>query len=230
VYFEIGLALGVGRPVFIFGDVELELPVELKGLTRHPLEVRFVIDIVRRQLEKTPQELRLGQTAAPTKARRRPVPEWSVALQQLNQLRKASSMATGDVQTIRQLYNVFTSLGFTVVEARDSERSRAPDLAVWMDELEKDVGNPLAIEVKSAAVEQLDLQIVASQLAQYVASGGAAAGLIIYPGSPINTPGNILRNTPPIVALSLNELATLIAGRRLIRFLKASVATAKRVA
>jgi hypothetical protein len=233
VFFEIGMAAGLGRPILLFSTSEVDLPSDLRGLKIHRVDLsnpENAIPIIKKWLE--PKEraeqadsigLAAGLPAERSKARMK-----GAALRDETQRMRNVLAHTADGRQLElELSRFLTEIGWTVVEAKPDARDRAPDLAVWIDEIQKDVGNPLAVEVKTRLTRaQLDQSV--SQLSRYLSSAGAKAGLILYNGPELALNKNVAQNYPPIFAFSLAEFANLIEDEKFPAALKSSSEMAKR--
>jgi hypothetical protein len=102
-------------------------------------------------------------------------------------------------------------------------------LAVWIDEIQKEIGNPLAIEIKVIR-GRADLGSAIAQLTRYLESAGVKADVVLYAGPDLHLERNVAQSVPPILAFSFEEFANLIESDEFPSALKASFAAAKRMA
>lgn len=230
VILEIGIAVGMGRPVLLFAEQGAQIPFDLTGLTIRtvdPSNVESLIEEVDRFLESRTELQKLAFSAplaveqAPK--RLRDVPPRA----EIQRIRNISAHGASPAQLESELSRLLSSIGWTVAEARPSVRNQVPDLAVWIDEVQKDIGNPLAIEVKSS-LRPIDLESVLAQVSRYLSSVGARAGIVLYAGPTLALRDNLAQTSPPIFAFSLEEFANLIERNRFPDALKSSIAAAKR--
>lgn len=85
-------------------------------------------------------------------------------------------------ETARQLEELIASIlksagAEVVVQSKNSDRG--VDLAVWSDQWETSVGNPLLVEVKSHVNNRRQAENAASQLQKYIGESGTRTGLIV---------------------------------------------------
>jgi hypothetical protein len=229
--FEIGLAVGLGRPLMIFSSREISLPFDLKKFQVNYIDLsnfENAIPSIKKFFETKEKGYlpeKIADYSSPPE-KRRPNLRGQILRNELSRIR---NLANSPVEFERSIAGLLSNLGWTVAEARLDARTRAPDVAVWIDEIQKDVGNPLAIEIKTS-FKPSDLERVTAQLTRYLETAGAKAGLILYSGPDLLLNSNIAQNVPPILALNFDEFADLLEQERFPAALKASFAQAKRSA
>ena len=231
VIFEIGLAIGLGRPLMIFSSGDAMLPFDLANFRVEHIDISTLesaIPSIKRFFDSKekayPAERLIGDEAQPEK--KRPYvrgPDFH------NELARIRALSDRPVEFERAIAGLLSSLGWTVAEARPDARGRAPDVAVWIDEIQKEVGNPLAVEIKTS-LKPVDVERVRLQLTRYLQTAGAKAGLILYGGPDLSLNFNIVQSFPPILALSFDKFADLLEQERFPDALRASFAQAKRSA
>ena len=232
VYFEVGMAMGLGRPTLIFAPSTIQMPSDLAGLQVNHVDLQNLentIPTIRKWLEPKQREGQsevLIRAAGPSEKSRARLkgPSLRNAIQRIRNIWAHSH----DPEELESgLFRLLTEVGWTVVEARPSVRGRAPDLAVWIDEVQKEVGNPLAIEIKSS-LTRAGLDHAVAQLSRYLSSSGAKAGVVVYNGPELPLNRNIAQSSPPILAFSFDQLTELIEEEKFPATLKSAVAAAKR--
>ena len=231
VIFEIGVAVGLGRPLMIFSSREISLPLDLAKLQVNYVDLSNLENAIPsitkfyESKEKGYLVEKIANYGSPPEKPRANLR--GPALQ--NELRRIRNLANTPVEFERSIAGLLANLGWTVAEARPDARTHAPDMAIWIDELQKDVGNPLAVEIKSS-LNLADVGRVAAQLTRYLETTGAKAGLILYCGPDLSLDSNVAQNIPPILAVNFDEFAVLLEQERFPAALKASFAQAKRSA
>jgi hypothetical protein len=153
VFLELGVAIGVGRPSLVFAAPKAELPVILRGqpYARASLKdseaLRFHLDAFLKNAgksngEQEPSDRDPGITRDPTRI--------ASALDQLAAW-EAEGAFPPEHELVQILADVFEAAGYVTSTARAAigrDDLRA-DLAVWVDELQATIGNPLLIEVSA---------------------------------------------------------------------------------
>src|SRR5262249_41669475 len=120
---------------------------------------------------------------------------------------QATSDTWSPIEFERQIANVFRNIGVTVVEAPNQAERRdgRPDLALWIDGIQKDIGNPVAVEVKMH-LSRGELNTVAERLSETLNSVGATTGIIVYGGPSMRLGDYVVKTAPFLVAFSVEEL------------------------
>jgi len=232
LYFEIGFAMGVGRPLLAFASPGVQIPVDLVRARIKRIDLSNLANVLPDiQAFLAPKEKSEIVGFAETKSESsRPRPRLRGANLKIEVARVRGLLRSGQFSEAESaLSKLLSDVGWTVVEARPNVRTRAPDLAVWIDEVEKEIGNPIAVEVRSS-LEPIGLDAAVAQLSRYLSNANAKAGIVLYGGPPLRLQQrNIAQSSPPIFAFSFDELADLIETEKFPATLKASLASAKRV-
>lgn len=143
VYFELGLAWAIGKRVLLIQGRELELPSSLSGFPivkckiEDSTQVSFFLDqFLNQQRAPTHHKFELSKTKPLSKR----------AAQLISHLEALGPRAS-EQEFIKILGSVFHESGIRVmVESGPDERGY--DLALWLDELENVVGNPILVNFK----------------------------------------------------------------------------------
>lgn len=174
VLFELGQAIAQKKQILLIAYPSAgSIPSDLRGVVtvRTTLgrlsAVAFALDQMLAAPPHQPQEA-LSRSARPKD------------YQLLYQL-KQNALERG-WETARQLEehisSVLKSAGAeVVVQSKKSDRS--VDLAVWSDQWETSVGNPLLVEVKSHVNNRRQAENAVSQLQKYIGESGTRTGLLV---------------------------------------------------
>lgn len=209
VLVELGIAVGLGKPMLLLKTGDAELPSELNQsavfdtdlMDRKLLE--FHIDLFLRSMDGRSKPKRSTKTLPTNKrpSKNTPAPDlFGSALEQ--------SVAAA-----------ITTHGGRVTIPSKSGQERTPDLLMWMPQLDSELFNPAAIEAvsskSSANLEKLQLQF-----ASFLQSSGLRCGLIV-----VNSIAREkeLRKLPPIpwiFWLTLHEFKARLASGDLGRWAK----------
>ena len=199
VLFELGFAQALKKRVLVLttGDAPLStwastgIPYVRAELT-NPQAIDFVIEQV---LKVRPQ----ASTRETPVRRTRPIGE--VAPQLLAKLNAATSK-----QAAQALEEVVTEAiresGIDTV-AESGSRDHGYDLAVWSEDFEPWVSNPLLIEVRTKIDSRRAWEEIVLNLGRSMASTGVRWSLLIYRHSPLD-PAQVIR-APNILAISAEE-------------------------
>ena len=226
VFFELGIAIGLARPTIVFAEPGARLPDAFGGIQIRRVnlsEPNQLVPEINRFLEPKPtiQELRPIYDR-PVRKISEPRPRRDRLIDALRGLQESQSARLSDTSLQQELTNVFANAGATVVQAPHHGTSRFEiDLALWVDDIQREIGNPVAVEVKSRLSQGL-LSEVKSRLAQSLGSVGATAGIIVHGGQSMQLPDHVAQSAPLIFVFSVDELANLLQEQTLANLLKSS--------
>jgi hypothetical protein len=158
--FELGFALGQTRPVLIFAEPAVALPSAVTTLQVHYVELdrlEALIPAVGQFIERSSYQPQLKQYVASSidSDLRAPLLDHKKRKDALRSLRQIeqSGHAGGTREIESALLETFDSLGWYTIEAPSrNSKGRAPDLAIWIDDVQRQLGNPIAIEIKSRSL------------------------------------------------------------------------------
>lgn len=197
VLFELGLAWARGKRILLFAPPNnVHLPSTLRGLltVRANLSNREAIEFALDQLlaapELSPRPASLRETVRPLGPSARDYLQRSAD--------GADAVPEADLERL-----VSDALGEAGVGAivTSRERDQGADLAIWSDNLQTSVGNPLLIEIRARSPGSKTSD-AARELSAYVSASGSRWGLLLYgegPEEQRGLPANVL-------ALSVSRL------------------------
>jgi Restriction endonuclease len=206
-FFELGMSYGKHKPILAFVNSEAELPREIKTLTyfrSDPTKPDAVASALRTFLEHArPKPRKQG----------RPVSARSDS----PQLDITGIVESGaDVE--RRTANLFRKAGFILSEGDGGVapgRDRGVDFAVWIDELEQPLGNPILVQVKAGDFSERRLREAAMQLRTYMEKTHSHSGLLIYWDKSNREFPRVSSKWPMVFQLSGPALADLVARNEL---------------
>ena len=190
--YEVGLARGRSKPCLVILLGKTTLPDSMAGLYSVRAErisdeqVRSALDRIVSQPHRTSLAREIGQAS-----RVKPEPYAPIAhvrstltrrqakelIRRLDTIPQERSKATETAQEFEEVIgDALRSLNLNAVVSEERERTGA-DFAVWTDELNTVIGNPVLIEVKLFAPR--DMPEALYQLAHQADQARAAAGLLI---------------------------------------------------
>lgn len=173
--FEAGIAIAMAVPVVLIAPLDAEVPSDLRGIMRITATdpaapaVQFALEQV---LEHSGTPRRRRGTKSPTAGGLEPA-----TAHDLRQRLHAT-------ETERELADVVADAleatnALVVREARQPHGGR-PDLAIWLDELEPLVGNPVVIEVRKNLRNSRELKQATEQVESYLRDSQARWALLVY--------------------------------------------------
>lgn len=177
ICFELGFAYALKKPVLIVASPGLKnLPVDIQHMfyiradTQNHEAISFALD----QVLAAPKEVKRRKQEAQKKTR-------PIGAQANELIGKLDSLGQG--ATHRDLEEIvkaaLQSSGVSVV-AHSKEPDTTADFAVWVDEIESVVGNPLIIEIKKRIADPAQSIDIRNQMLTYLAASNCRAALVLY--------------------------------------------------
>lgn len=221
VYFELGVALGLAKPAIVFADHGVSLPESFKGIEvhyRNLADLPSLISIVEQSLLPKPTSNFSARSAGAGYPKPRLnndlVPSRQKLLAAIDALKKDQGSLFGPNAPERleaRLFDLFASAGLTAAMAPAAVRrqARGPDLALWVDDVQKEIGNPIAIEIKSQLREH-EIGDAVSRLAESLDLIGAKAGILLHTNKDLRIPHHVYQAAPLIFVISVQDLLALL--------------------
>jgi hypothetical protein len=179
VFFEIGIAFGMRKPVMLL--VEPHTPVPSFAMSvRYLISGSLDSDLVRLGIKKFIGEVKEGASRhrkMKVSHLVEKVDEASILrlLGQINELRQSSG-ATVE----RFAADLIRATGVTALEQNLGRGGRGADLAVWSDALEPSLGNPILFEIKAGKLDDQTIFAAFNRLAKQVSESDARFGVLLY--------------------------------------------------
>jgi hypothetical protein len=178
--FELGLAVGAGKPILLIVADESKVPSDLAGLPfvqaslTDDKAIELHLDLLIRSPRHTPRYPVLGQSRT---ASRVSTTEFGLPSSMRHDVRPASQLEAELVSVIEQ------AGGRTILHPRpEGGTSRfAPDLLFWLPASDADLLNPAVVELKGYPMTPQQLVDAEQQLLQFLQQTGVRTGLIIVP-------------------------------------------------
>jgi len=202
--FELGIAYAKRKPILVFIDSLLQLPSDIPSVTyvrSTPTNPETVRSVLRTFLEHAP-------VAPPRKA-------WKPPRKPKLWKERSPSTLRG-TQFEQRTADLLQRAGF-IVSGSAEPRGRGVDLAVWIDQLEHSLGNPLLVEVKAGDLSAKRLDEAAFQLRQYVAKTHGRCALLVYWDHSNREFPLASAGWPLVLQLSGAALSKLVAQGRLVQ-------------
>ncbi len=182
VYFEIGISVGLKKPLFILVDPKCMLPNVVHGYVflRTPLEdseilrgslSQFIQDIIKKK--KTKKKKRLSVEKKQLFEEQKNLKTY---LQQIRRLRKKSQAL--EVENL--VLSLFKELDLHVVSSLPTREVKVVDFLLWSDELEVSLGNPIIVEIKVGELNHNRLKTIEKKLVNYISASDARSGILLY--------------------------------------------------
>lgn len=210
--FELGHAWGQGKQILLFAPPDSAyIPSTLRRFltVRANLSNREAIAFAIDQLLAAP-EPRLSLVRQP---KEKPPLGSSANRYLAGSLPMITSVNTLELESL--VASALREAGVEVL-AQSQAIDRGADLAIWSDELQPFVGNPLLVEIKARLTSSKGAAATAQQLSKYVAAAGGLWGLLLYGEGPKD-----LGSLPPnVLALSIEALFTRLRAESFDRIVR----------
>ncbi len=204
VFFEAGIARGRHCPLLIFIEPGVDIPSEFKNLVyaRTSLQnseaLNFHLDAFLQHGDAKP----IRQTSHLPSKLNQPDSAWA-----FQALASIETLPKGDrpLEFERLIARIFKESG-AVVSQTPPGSDRGIDMAIWIDELPSNFGNPLLVQTKYGQLSQQQLAQAESQLRTYINKVHAKAGLLIHwhPEGKEFTPA--ISDLPLVIRISISTL------------------------
>jgi nucleoside 2-deoxyribosyltransferase len=209
VFFELGLAQGIGKPVFLIIQDEGHIPADLRDMVHVRLSsddwqsIAFALDHFLSKYEYRPTK-----TVFRSKAYKK--------------TKLASDIRQENLVTV-QKHGTSKELAALFVKLLKSEKiifqyqfeTNGADMALWIDSLEASLGNPILVEFKIGNLSNSILMKAEQQLRHYVKKTATRTGLLIY----LDRRGRQFKPSrfelPLIIRLDARDLVTKLSDKPL---------------
>jgi hypothetical protein len=182
VYFEIGIATALRKPVLILLGPGMTAPAFISGV-RHLVSGVTDSDILRLGVKSFLREARTRRHAkAPTSrsgllSTGRPNHgRIQTIIEELKEGR--ASLAASAIEHVAA--ELLRAAAITAIEEQSPGKDRGIDFAIWSDSLHASRGNPILVEVKAGSLDNAKFAHAYDQLVSSVFKAEARAGLLLY--------------------------------------------------
>jgi len=174
VFFELGIAYTKNKPIVIFMDENINIPIYLK---HYPYTY---INIENKKSLTTFFDffLNYGQIIEEKKDIQRKRKKIPLNLSWVNNQKNILENGN-EAQFLNIIEKIFKQAGYQIQSQPDYQENR-PDFAFWAKNLEKYFENPILIEIKSRLSSNIKIYESEIQLRNFIKEIGGDIGLIIY--------------------------------------------------
>jgi hypothetical protein len=215
VAFELGIAAGLGRPIFVIASTKELFPFGLQAFP-HVQGSAADIDAIRFHLAAFLKNMKQSTHAVLAKAKpakQRPAPRFGTIA---DLRRRAQEPSTSEAEVMQVVSQALMVLGAEVSVDKKMSHGSRPDIIAWLPDTATDIGGPIVVEVKRA--RGWPRQQMTAQIERYMAAAGARTALIVVPGLGPDVEVKIVAGGYLFV-LSLETLLDLAESGRLNRSL-----------
>ena len=178
VFFEMGVALGRQRPVLAFIEPRVPIPSYIEGFTivRTELQDSEALNLNLDAFLSHAQPKKGKGTVSTASKPKRVDTAWAKRELKSVQLKHAPLLALDFERLVAKLFEESGAQ----VSVGNSLADKGADMAVWVDELQPAIGNPLLVEVKAGMLSEARLHQSEQQLRYYLSRINAQMGLLVY--------------------------------------------------
>lgn len=215
VLFEVGLALGLPRPVLLLSERD---PSDLPQVFRDVVLLRVGVD------NREAIGFAVDQAVAAVRMGRPRKPAFTSSPEETEAIGEIASELVAHLDRVRMpddqelegaVVRALKASGVSTIVRPSDESTARVDMAIWSDELAPWVGAPLLIEVRSRIPDIERLRALGGQVASYLGESGAQWALVIYGDAPEAVRGELLRPRVPVLFM---DVRTFLAGLRVRSF------------
>lgn len=202
ILFELGIAYGKGKPILVFVGPSADVPADLTSLTyvrANPTD-KNVIDKALVTFLTHAKKRRPSRIGLNTKKKKSILTTTTFSGPELEQRTAA----------------LLQDAGF-IVSSSTEAKDTGVDFAVWADELQSALGNPLLVEVKGGSLTRQRIEEAAVQLRLYTQKTHGRCALLVYWDKHHREFPIVSRGWPLIIQMSGEELTRLVKEERLSR-------------
>ena len=214
VMFEVGLARGLGRPIVLFVDPELDLPRELstiRSITTRISDNNALNSLVAAILRDLSTPTKASSTRIPKTLKPIDVSDAEAAVTRLASAYRDESQRHELIASSKGLESALAELfrraGATVVTADESDDQGA-DLALWIEEVQTTIGNPILTEVKTGRLDPARLATAEHALRSWLLQARTFMGLLVYWDANGKAFSKTMGVFPLVKLMSVEELLT----------------------
>jgi hypothetical protein len=183
VLFEIGLAAGLGKPIFIVATFSADLPVALQSYPHFvgPMDDSTALSF---HLRLFTQRLDGGPLSASTRTAKSRKQVDSLAPVSLSDIRRElGALDSHQGSELERLVGeALSRAGIEItleLRQQSQEEHYRPDLVAWIPSVPPDIGNPMAIEIKGYSFSgQRRLEAI-ERLGEYLRRARLRAGVLV---------------------------------------------------
>ena len=216
IFYEIGIARGAKKPIFMIieekslSDIYLQDMVYVMASIDDENAIEFALDqflAKYRQISKRiPSKKEIKNENLETK-------QFQDRLELISQENNPFEIESFVVDLFKYINDV------TIVERKGF--NKGIDMALWVDKLESNFGNPILVEIKSKVRSKSILIKSENQLRNYLEKTNASLGLLLYLGKDLGKIKNEKIRQPLVIWLELHELVSMLSKKSLAEIIRA---------
>lgn len=197
IFFEMGIARGLKKPIFLIIEEKENLDIYLQDMVyviasiEDENAIEFALDQFLNNYRQTFQHLRSDKVAKEKF--------------DTESFKHKLKMVKSSTELECFLVELFENLDGVTVAKKDKYANKGIDMALWVDKLEYNLGNPVLVELKNYFSFSM-LSNAENQLRQYLNKTNSNLGLLIYVNKDICEIKKPKIKKPMVIWLELHDL------------------------
>ncbi len=177
-YFELGVASAKKKHIVIISPDTHQIPFDLRGVLSLITDVEYLepLEFVIDQIIAAPKKRKIT-----SKNRVQPTERSNLFIQTDELLNRLNFLNLGEVKN--ELENIVTNIlnesDVTIVK-QPKIINNTPDLAIWSDELDTILGNPIIIEIKENIRGSNHIKIISDRIQNYLEKTNSKFALVFF--------------------------------------------------
>lgn len=179
VLFELGVAQGLNKPMFLLVKKGVKLPFYLEDKLYYQTDWDRDTDLIELSLKNYIDDISRKSSKRKSKSlsdKNLTIDETNDFIIKLRKLREESK----EVDLTNLLLQVFDRLKINAVSELSADNRARVDIAVINEKLSPYFGNPLLFEIKSGNISPSKIESAEEQLKSYIELTDAKAGVLLY--------------------------------------------------
>lgn len=231
VYYELGLARGAKKPIFIIIEkegvispnlenivyviasikdqevIEFALDQFLSEFYNKPIQ-KYHIDYLKNEVVNHQKKIEMDSYDVVPISKQYSKKQYKESKKYpKKKLDYSSIKSLIDIGKIESsIIELFENLEDVITVRRPKYSDKEVDLSLWIDGLKSGFGNPVLVEVKSGKISNSKLEIAENQLRNYLIRTNASLGLLIYIDNDNRTFKQSSIKRPLVIWFELNDL------------------------
>ncbi len=215
-YFELGLARGMNKPIFIIYEPDIDIPHTLKEFPNIKANENDY-DAISFNLNVFIDNLNIKNKTKKISEQKR-IPKVDKKFN-YNQFINKIYQIENESEIIENIEHFLSNFNHITSVSNSNSIDKGIDLAIWIDELQKSIQNPLLIEFKKTIKNDNSITKIYSQMNNYLNATNSNLGLVLYKEILINNLEKYENRYPLILFLSLEKFIQLIATNELTSYI-----------
>ena len=216
VYYEMGICEGLRKPMLIIIEEGITAPDFIHDhlhITSNLRETQFLKMTLSRFVEEFRSNrgklLRRSIRTRPAHLSQDRIRSY---IELASEFRQQEHVNENKLENL--IYGVFEDLGLQIVSKESSFVGGKVDFALWSDQLETQIGNPILVEIKAGFLSHRTIVSSQEQLSSLINRTGAKAGILFYLDSEGKRFSDIYALEPLIISYDVEDFFEELLNKR----------------